>query len=232
MHMLVRPSAPSGTIDYWQLSAIREDRYDTAEETMVGDMDAGFFVASSRNYIPHEYPCRRIFAERWRGVRPEPAASFEPKSWWFPLGSDRVDRSGFWFRPTRVECWARTFLRCETAGEGRFRLSTCGAASLFVNGEEAGWIAGYRRNLEDSCELVLPLQAGDNEVRVWFGDLCERDTRFTFTLRYLEGPALTVALPVPVPPERAGELEQLIEGIRFERRLFHSLFSSQDQKEA
>jgi hypothetical protein len=217
MHMLVRPLAPSGTVNYWQLSDIAEERYDIAEETMAGDMDAGFFVASSRNYIPHEYPCRRVFAERWRGVRPEPVASFEPKSSWVPLGSDRVDRSGFWFRPTRVECWARTFLRCDAGGDGHFRLSTCGAAAVWVNGNEAGWIAGYRRNLEDSCDVVVPLEAGDNEVRVWFGDLCERDTRFTFSLRYLEGPGLAMALPVPVSPERAGALEELMEAVRFER---------------
>ena len=217
MHMLVRPLGPSRTIDYWQLSDLRQVRFDIPDETMGGDMDAGFFLASSKNYIPHEYPCRRMFAERWRGVRPEPAASFEPKSWWFPFGSDRVDRSGFWFRPTRVECWARTYLRAGSAGTAKLRLSTCGAAAVWVNGNEAGWIAGYRRNLEDSCDLAVPLQAGDNEVRVWFGDLCERDTRFTFSLGYLDGPDLTVALPVPVSPERAVALEALMEGVRFER---------------
>src|SRR5687767_8828458 len=100
MQLLVTPLGPSGTVDYWQLSDIREERFDIADEPMGGGMDA-FFLADRKNYIPHEYPCRREFSARWRGRRPEPAADFTATGWWFPFGSDRVDLSGFWFRPTQ-----------------------------------------------------------------------------------------------------------------------------------
>jgi len=211
------PLAPGQAVRYWQFSPMREERYDLAPRTMQGRMDALFFVASQRNFIPHEYPCRTEFAKLHRDKRPVPKTAFEPGRWWFPFGSDRVDLSGFWFRPTLVECWARTVLHAERAGEARFRLTTPGGVLLRCGGQERGWVTGYRRNLERSEEVAVPLEAGPNEVEVWFGDLCERDTRYAFTLTFLSGPPVTVSLPVPIEPALAASIEGLLEGMHFER---------------
>jgi hypothetical protein len=106
MPALVRPA--SMQIELWQLAPVHEERFDVPDEPMAGDMDARFFLSKHKNYIPHEYPCRRIFAERFRGKRPVPVTAFAQAEgadgWWFPFGADRVDLSGFWYRPTRVEC--------------------------------------------------------------------------------------------------------------------------------
>lgn len=215
MQFLVSRLEAGQRVDRWQLSETLEERFDVADEPMQGDMDAGFFLTDQRNYIPHEYPCRREFAARSRDRRPEPRTSFEAARWWFPFGADRVDLSGFWFRATRVETWARTYVRSETGGPARFRLVTCGAAMVLLNGTETGWLAPCKRNWEESLDLTLDLRPGENEVRVWFSDLCERDTRYFFSLTLLEGEGLETALPVPVQPETVREMECLLAGMWF-----------------
>ncbi|MCG8508125.1 MAG: hypothetical protein MI741_02750, partial [Rhodospirillales bacterium] len=217
MQFLVSPLKPGQRIDRWQLSDTAEERFDVADRAMEGAMDAGFFLTDQRNYIPHEYPCRREFAARHRDRHPEPGTAFEPRRYWFPFGADRVDLSGFWFRATRAETWARTYLRSEKAGPARFRLDACGAAMVLLNGAEAAWFAPYKRNWQESLELTLDLEAGDNEIRVWFADLCERDARYYFALTLIEGTELETALPVPTAPAIVGEMESLLAGMRFSK---------------
>lgn len=207
-------------IGHWRLGRLHEERFDVADRPMQGRMDALFFLAKERNFIPHEYPCRIEFAARYRDRPPQPTTAFEPQRAWLPFGSPRLDLSGFWFRPTRVECWAETTLESPRAQTARVRFSTCGGALLFVDGVEVAALSGYRRNFEESVEAVLPLSAGRNEVRVWFADLCERDTRYYVAVELLEGEGLTVALPVGTDGERAAQIERLLAGMRFERSFY------------
>ena len=216
-HTLVRPLGNGGSLDHWRLGRLHEEPFDVPFERMTGDMDARFFLSQHKNFIPHEYPCRRIFAERFRDRHPEPVAAFEPTSWWFPFGADRVDLSGFWFRATRVETRARTGLRTK-GGPVRLVLATCGAAILTVDGQERLWMAPYQRNLPSTAEVTIDLPAGDHEVEVWLGDLCERDTRFWFRLT-AEG-AEACVLPVPVAPERVTAIEALLDGMHMTRPAF------------
>ena len=216
-HSLVTALAPGCTIDRWQLSATREERFDLPDEPMEGAMDAGFFLTGERNYIPHEYPCRRVFAEHFRDRRPEPASRFAPDRWWFPFGAERVDLSGFWFRATRVETWARTNLIAERDTVCCFRLTTCGSAMLFAGGKEVAWLSPCKRNWEEGIDFDLPLKAGETEIAVCFADLCERDARYFFSLRLLEGDGLSSALPVPAEQETVQAMEALLEGMHFDR---------------
>lgn len=216
-HTLIRPLGSGGSLDHWRLGRLHEDPFDVPFERMAGDMDARFFLSQHKNFIPHEYPCRRIFAERFRDRRPEPVVAFEPAAWWFPFGADRVDLSGFWFRATRVEARARTGLRTK-GGPVRLALATCGAAILSVGGQERLWMAPYRRNLPSASEVTIDVPAGDHEVEVWLGDLCERDTRFWFRLT-AEG-AEACVLPVPVAPERVTAIEALLDGMHMTRPAF------------
>jgi hypothetical protein len=217
MPRLVTALAPGQTVDRWQLSATREERFDVPDEPMEGSMDAGFFLTGERNYIPHEYPCRRAFAALHRERRPEPRSRFTPGRWWFPFGATRVDLSGFWFRPTRVETWARTCLVADHDQACRFRLTTCGAAMLFADGREVAWLAPYRRNWEEVVDFDLPLPAGETEITVWFADLCERDARYFFSLQILEGDGVAAGLRVPIEPEAVREMEALLDGVHFDR---------------
>ena len=96
---LVRPLAQGASIRYWQLGAILEERFDVPDAPMQGEMDPFFFLTKHKNFIPHEYPCRTIFAERYRGKRPDVRGTFQALRWWLPFGSPRLDLSAFWFRP-------------------------------------------------------------------------------------------------------------------------------------
>lgn len=211
------PLAADDAIRYWQLGPIREERFDVPDAPMKGEMDPFFFLTKHKNFIPHEYPCRTIFADRFRGNRPDVRGSFEASRWWLPFGSPRLDLSGFWFRPTRLATWARTVLEAETAGTARVRLGTCGGAVIWVNGAEAGWMAPYSRNLEAKQEFDLPLAAGANEITIFFDDLAERDARYFIQLDYLSGPAVTVTTPTPVSGDIAAAVEAVLDGMHFDR---------------
>ena len=214
------PLPPGSTIARWQIGRTLESRYDVADQPMQGEMDPFFFLTRHKNFIPHEYPCRTQFAAEHRGKRPEIVGRFTPERWWLPFGSPRLDISGFWFRPTRIANWAQAFIEAEAAGEARLRLATCGGAILWVNGAEAGWLAPYTRNLEDSRDVSVSLRAGLNELLVFFDDLAERDTRFFVSFVYSAGPPARLALPVPIDPEIALALEPALAGARFDRTAY------------
>lgn len=208
---------PGGAVGHWQLGGTHEERFDVPDRTMEGEMDAFFFLTKDRNFIPHEYPCRTDFIATYRGARPAPVTEFEPSRVWLPFGSPRVDLSGFWFRATRVETWARTMLKAERDQVARFRFATCGGAFITVNGERLAELTRYQRNFEESCTVDVPLRTGLNEIRVWFADLCERDARYYFSVELAEGDGISVALPTPIPGDRALAVEAMLEGMRFEK---------------
>ncbi|MEQ9815271.1 MAG: hypothetical protein RLO50_21025 [Azospirillaceae bacterium] len=205
----------TGAIEHWQVTDTVASPYDSPAETMAGDVDPAFFRTRDRNIIPHEYPCRRHFAARHRDRAPEPPAPGIWSGWWFPHNGPRVDRSGFWYRATRLGCWARTWVVTGEARRLTLELATFGAAALFVDGARTHWLAPYRRNDERRTTITLDLAAGRHELAVWFGDLAERDTRFAMSLALVEGGPVTVSLPLPVPPERATALADLMDGLRF-----------------
>lgn len=207
-------------IRYWQLGTVAEERFDVPDAPMKGEMDPFFFLTKHKNFIPHEYPCRTIFVERYRGKRPDVRGAFEAVRWWLPFGSPRLDLSGFWFRPTRLATWARTYIAADVAGLAKVRLGTCGGAVLWLNGAEAGWTAPYSRNLEAKSEFELPLEAGLNEIVVFFDDLAERDARYFFQLDYLSGPKASVAVPVPVSGDTAASVEAALDGMHLDRTAY------------
>jgi hypothetical protein len=217
---LAKPLPAGAAVRYWQLGATAEQRFDVPNAPMKGEMDPFFFLTKHKNFIPHEYPCRTIFAEYYRGKRPDVRGGWKPVRWWLPFSSPRLDLSGFWVRPTRIATWAKTFVEVEAAGVARFRLRTCGGAVIWLNGKEAGWMAPYSRNLEEKREFDLPLAAGRNEIVIFFDDLAERDARYFTQLDYLTGPAARVAVPVPVAGDVATGLEAALEGMRFDRTVY------------
>ena len=217
---LRRATSTGQPIVYWQLGSLWEERYDVADQPMEGKMDPFFFVTKTKNFIPHEYPCRTEFKKAFVGKRPAPAVEFEASRWWLPFGSPRVDLSGFWFRPTRLGNWARTCLDAQAAGSAKLRLSTCGGAVLIVNGQEAGFMAPYGRNLETQEIFEVELKAGLNEIRIYFDDLAERDARFYFQLDYVSGPSVETAVAVSIKGEEAAAIEAVLEGMRFDRTAY------------
>ena len=218
--LLVRPLEAGGALTYWQVSATNETRYDVPDQPMHGEMDPFFFLTKHKNFIPHEYPCRTIFAEAFGGKRPEPQGEFVAATNRLPFGARLLDLSGFWFRATRLGTWAKTVIVAEEAGRAQFELGTCGGAVLFVNGREIGWIAGYVRNLENRTTLEADLEAGENDILVYFDDLAERDTRYLLRLDYISGPKAAQALAVDCDPAIATRVEAALDDMRFEHPVY------------
>jgi hypothetical protein len=217
---LRRPLAQGEPVVYWHLGATAESRYDVSDQPMRGEMDPFFFLTKHKNFIPHEYPCRTQFAEERRGKRPLVEGAFEGVRTWLPFGSPRVDLSGFWFRATVLGTWARTRIAAAGGGNATLRLRTCGGAVLFVNGAEAGWMAPYSRNLEAAQDFDVALEAGDNEIVIWFDDLAERDARYFFQLDYLDGPAVAHAMPTGIDGANAAAMEDALDAMHFERHAY------------
>src|SRR5262249_47305270 len=94
---------------------------------------------------------------------------------------------------------------------------TCGGAVLLVNGREVGWIADYVRNLEARREFAVELEAGENELRIYFDDLAERDARYFFQLDFVDGPDAAQALPVSIDGTVAAAVEAALVQMHFER---------------
>lgn len=82
-------------------------------------------------------------------------------------------------------------------------------------------MADYQRNLENQREFSLSLQAGKNELELWFDDLAERDIRFFFQLDYLDGEPLRIALATPLTDAQVKEMEQLLDGVSFEHPVYN-----------
>ena len=221
-HWMQKALNPGDPIRYWQLGTLSEERFDVPDAPMQGEMDPFFFLTKVKNFIPHEYPCRTQFAETYRDKRPDVRGIFEASRWWLPFDSPRLDLSGFWFRPTRLAAWARTYIEADTAGTAAIRLGTCGGAVIWVNGEEIGWMAPYSRNLEAKQEFDLPLSQGLNEITIFFDDLAERDARYFFQMDYLSGPGARLSLPVPVAGSVAESLEAALDGMHFDRPHYFS----------
>lgn len=213
------PLDPGEPLTRWTLGATEETRYDVADQPMAGEMDAGFFLTRTRNFIPHEYPCRTHFAAAHRDRRPEPAGAFAPTRNWLPFGSPRVDLSGFWFRATRLGTWARTKVS-SPGGAATFRLTTCGGAILFADGRDAGWLAPYTRNLEAARDVVIDLPAGACDLDVWFDDLAERDARYWFRLDFVGGVPVTPQNPFAATHETVAAVEATLSPMHFAKPWF------------
>jgi hypothetical protein len=212
--------APGHPITYWQVTELTEAAYDVADAPMEGKMDSTFFLTKDKNIIPHTYPCRTAYIAEVRDREPVPifAADWSRARNVLPMGSAFLDLSGFWFRATRLSGWARTVIEAEDAGTARLRLGICGAAKLFVNGEEAGWLAPAARNAMHESEFDVELIAGRNEIAIWFEDLAERDAVLRILLNWVSGPKAAAAYPFDAAPGIVREVEAAIEEMHLDRK--------------
>ena len=102
-------------VGLWRLGARREERFDVADQPMSGDIDPAFFLTKTKNFIPHEYPCRREFAALYREKRPVPTIGFEPAAWWFSFDREGSRSFRLLVPADRIECWAET---CDRSDRG------------------------------------------------------------------------------------------------------------------
>ena len=217
MSRLLRPLEPGQPVSAWRVSPIAEERFDVPPRPMKGEMDPFFFLTKEKNFIPHEYPCRTDFADRFRGHRPDERPTPGEMRTVLGFGSPRLDLSGFWFRPTRLAARAEVVIHCETAGQAWLRLATCGGSILRVDGTEVLWTAEYKRNFETMADVTVDLPQGESLIELFLDDLAERDTRFYAQLDWLEGPAAQAGIRIEGDPAHAAAVEAALEAMHFPR---------------
>ncbi|SMX51109.1 hypothetical protein [Actibacterium lipolyticum] len=206
-------------LTYWQVTPLNEALYDVADAPMEGEMDSTFFLTKDKNIIPHTYPCRTAYIAEARDKEPRPqgAPDWSLARNVLPMGSPKLDLSGFWFRATRVSGWARTAIDADADGTARLSLSVCGAAVAFVNGEKVGWLAPATRNATAEVTFDAPLKAGKNEITIYFDDLAERDAVIPISLVWLSGPTSKQGLPFNADPQLVRGVEATFEAMHLDR---------------
>lgn len=216
------PLTAGTPLSYWQVTTLRQSPYDVADAPMEGEMDSTFFLTKDKNWIPHTYPCRTAYIDEVRGKEP----STRPMPDWsgarnvLPTGSAFLDLSGFWFRATRVEGWARSVIHAGQAGTARLKLGICGAAKLYVNGDPVAWLSPATRNAMEEVEFDAELVAGANELAVWFEDLCERDAVLRIALGWISGPEAEAGHSFAADPVLVEKVEDALAAMHLDRKRY------------
>lgn len=135
---------------------------------------------------------------------------------YYPQEGERVEYSGFFMRPTVVDFAAEWEIEVKNPAKYPFRLFSCSAVKIDVNGERTELVNRYERNQEYRKELLLPLRNGRNRVRIMVNDLAERDTQFYIRLQYLGEEPVETVLPEEVDLHKVEELRQFLDGISLE----------------
>lgn len=194
------------SINRWLVCGIYEEKMTFVPVTMEGEINSWLL----EGFAIHENPCRKEFVEERRSAVPErpvgdrfpqPGESREEQGQWStwelytPWGNPKVERSGFYFVPTRLVSYAATQLYSPEAHEATFTLRTCGGVTLWANGEFIEDFVPYTRNMEKQKTIIVPLKQGLNRLEVRFEDLAERDTEYFFRLDYHGDQQVEIQLP-------------------------------------
>ncbi|WP_130860566.1 hypothetical protein [Gracilibacillus phocaeensis] len=155
----------------------------------------------------HEYPGRKQFLKERKPASPlilfpqdEVYAGLSQleQSWQLhtPFGNPLVEKEGFWDTPTHIEARAYAEWYAEKEKDYSFQVYTCGGIQIWVNGELSTSFAPFTRNELSSTTMTCRLQKGRNRVEIYYDDLAERDTKFSFRLDYQDKTPLQVVLPI------------------------------------
>lgn len=161
-----------------------------------------------------DLPCRVAL---WKEIKTRTVTLPEKLSFddlYLPGFNRRVEFSGFWHRPTKLERWLKTRLSAPQDGLFSFRLATCGGVRIWVDGEEAVVFEPFRRNKESEINVPLPLKAAGSEVVVLCEELAERDALWYFELTSLSHDPLHVELPVAASDATISLLKDLATEVR------------------
>ncbi|MGH0053817.1 MAG: hypothetical protein ACQ5SW_10550 [Sphaerochaetaceae bacterium] len=177
----------------------------------------------SAGAISHTNPVREAFVERRRkACDPYPTFTSKqvggtvlqsgkehPLTVHFPFDDPALSLSGFHPNPTWISAVALNYLETETALELDCELAVAGGARLYLNGDIVTTFTPHLRNQIQTTPVTLHLQAGDNELVVFWDEFAERDSDCSFSLTCLEAqPTLIQKLPIG---ERSAELVSAVE---------------------
>ena len=162
-----------------------------------------------------DLPCREALrAEVGTRVVTRPDAAFGRL--FLGLEGADVDFSQFCHRPTLISRGFRCLLTTAQGGLARFRIATCGGVRLWLGDIEIAVFEPFTRNTVQTVEVEFEVPSGETLLTLRLEDLHERDTTCFFSLTYLGGVDLAVALDVAHDPDEVAELARIIAGLRTE----------------
>jgi len=173
----------------------------------------------NKGFKIHENPCRKeLLAERLGVIPPMPPAGLVWRMY-FPFGNIGVDASGFYFVPTYLRRYGRVTLFAQKGGARDFDIETCGAATIWVNGELAIDFTPFDRNMVKGGKFSASLNEGANEIIFCLEDLAERDTDYYIRLKAADAAGLTMGLPLPDGANAAvlKQLEAMLEDVHVDK---------------
>lgn len=143
---------------------------------------------------------------------------------YFPFGNAGVADSGFYTNPAYLRSYGYTRLTVPGEELAEFELYTCGAVTVWLNGEMVTDFVPFWRNVEHRTTVSVNLHKGMNELVVCAEDLAERDTVFAYKIRYLGGQDLGMQIPVldETDTELIGRAELALSQMYFDKEAYLS----------
>jgi hypothetical protein len=208
MNQMYYPLSYKNSVNRWLVTDTLEEQKSFKPITMdfTGDLNRWL----TEGFAIFENPNRKVFIDAEKKEKKEkidltdvyPGKSLTVGSTtyeWnlhFPWNNKKIEKSGFWQKPTLLKTWAVTTIRSTKLQKASFKLFTCGNVVLWINGEKVLQFSPYTRNEEKSIQFEALLQEGNNEFLVLFEDLAERDALYYFQLDYLGHDELEMVLPI------------------------------------
>ncbi|MFA6844284.1 MAG: hypothetical protein WCR02_01015 [Sphaerochaetaceae bacterium] len=208
MNVLATNLEKSHYLNHWLVSEIHHETY-TGERVKITTSASVFEGYSSA--ATHENPLRVEFLKRRRAFHPEKPVLTKPEPLatvffnksesmlhsHFPFGDPVLSLSRFWPSPTWISAVAYSLVSSPRVLEIPCTLSVCGGFSLWVNGNLVIEFNPFERNVACKTNFLLPLQAGNNELIVYWDELAERDSECSFSLMTEEPmPFLLQSFPI------------------------------------
>lgn len=166
------------------------------------------------------YPVREQFIEEDR-VTDIKYISKSFEQFYFPLENNKVEFSGFYFRPTILSTYARAYINMDQAKKVTFKLLTCGGLKIWINGELVEIFKPYSRNVPTDKEIELPFKKGENEILIFANDIAERDVFFYFELINLGKDSLDVCVPIKENQDEIDYAAKVMQSIYFTQDVYN-----------
>lgn len=212
-HQLFYETKPGDAVIRFCYQTVRAKEFRVPSMTMIGG------ISPTEGYYDIEYPVRTAYLkQRLQQEIPYCHTSFDQV--YTPFEKTRVDLSAFISTPHQLSTYAITYFDCQEQSEQLLQIETCGGMRIWVNGTQQVSFDPFSRNHGQSELVKLTLQAGTNEIVVYFDDLAERDVNYYFSVinrgkRSIHGHIL---LPYEVADYQAAE--SFLYGLSFTKDLY------------
>lgn len=232
MNDLIFPLTEDGCVNRWLVSQIHCTPVSFEPVTLNGDINLWL----KEGFSIHENPCKARFAEQMRNTQilpPECARlqageqmTVDGREYtfriYFPWNDNRLDLSGCWDKPARLDAWAYTEIEASQQELAVFEFTTCGGMQCWCNGLSSAQMLPYTRNIPQNTLFPLRLQAGINTILVHLNDLAERDCAFYLKMRYCGTQALRQRFSIAEPTAASciAACERSLESLSFTRDNF------------